>query len=177
MSVIKQILINNLRREQATIGSNGCKSKEGIRKYPQREEIPDRENIRQTFSHDTDRIIHSLSYTRYIDKTQVFYLFENDHITHRVLHVQIVSKIARQIGRVLHLNGDLIEAISLAHDLARISHFEKNNSIFRWLWTQSLQPRLAFLIRQGCALLAGVDSRRQVCRKPQREFLRECRAF
>ena len=72
---------------------------------------------RQAFSLDVDRILHSLAYTRYIDKTQVFYLIENDHITHRVLHVQIVSKIARTIGRFLGLNEDLIEAISLGHDI------------------------------------------------------------
>ena len=58
-----------------------------------------------------------MAYTRYIDKTQVFTLFENDHITHRVLHVQFVSKIARVIGRCLRLNEDLIEAIALGHDL------------------------------------------------------------
>ena len=72
---------------------------------------------RQNFSLDTDRILHSLAYSRYIDKTQVFYLIKNDHITHRVLHVQLVSKIARTIGRLLHLNEDLIEAIALSHDI------------------------------------------------------------
>jgi len=61
-----------------------------------------------------------LVYTRYIDKTQVFYLFDNDHITHRVLHVQLVSKIARVIGRALSLNEDLIEAISLGHDVGHV---------------------------------------------------------
>jgi dGTPase len=66
---------------------------------------------------DTDRILHSISYSRYIDKTQVFYLIKNDHITHRVLHVQLVSKIARTVGRLLMLNEDLIEAIALGHDL------------------------------------------------------------
>jgi len=66
---------------------------------------------------DVDRILHSLAYTRYIDKTQVFYLIKNDHITHRVLHVQLVSKIARTIGRFLGLNEDLIEAIALGHDI------------------------------------------------------------
>ena len=54
------------------------------------------------------------AYARYIDKTQVFYLIPNDHITHRVLHVQLVSKIARTIGRFLKLNEDLIEAVALA---------------------------------------------------------------
>lgn len=72
---------------------------------------------RQAFSVDADRILHSRAYTRYIDKTQVFYLIHNDHITHRVLHVQLVSKVARTIGRFLGLNEDLIEAIALGHDI------------------------------------------------------------
>ncbi|MBW1850489.1 MAG: HD domain-containing protein [Deltaproteobacteria bacterium] len=72
---------------------------------------------RQNFSVDTDRILHSLAYSRYIDKTQVFYLIKNDHITHRVLHVQLVSKIARTVGRLLRLNEDLIEAVALGHDI------------------------------------------------------------
>jgi len=72
---------------------------------------------RQTFSLDVDRILHSLAYTRYIDKTQVFYLIQNDHITHRILHVQLVSKVSRTIGRFLGLNEDLIEAIALGHDI------------------------------------------------------------
>jgi dGTPase len=72
---------------------------------------------RQDYAVDSDRILHSLAYTRYIDKTQVFYLMDNDHITHRVLHVQLVSKISRTIGRFLRLNEDLIEAIALGHDI------------------------------------------------------------
>ena len=66
------------------------------------------------FLEDTDRIIHTRAYSRYIDKTQVFYLVENDRVTHRVIHVQLVSKIAHcPIGRCLRLNEDLIEAIAL----------------------------------------------------------------
>ena len=76
-----------------------------------------KEGYRQTFSVDVDRILHSRAYARYIDKTQVFYLIHHDHITHRVLHVQLVSKIARTIGRYLGLNEDLIEAIALGHDI------------------------------------------------------------
>ncbi len=72
---------------------------------------------RQDYAVDSDRILHSLAYTRYIDKTQVFYLVDNDHITHRVLHVQLVSKISRTIGRFLGLNEDLIEAVALGHDI------------------------------------------------------------
>lgn len=74
-------------------------------------------DYRQGFSIDVDRILHAHAYARYIDKTQVFYLIKNDHITHRVLHVQLVSKIARTIGRFLHLNEDLIEAVALGHDI------------------------------------------------------------
>ncbi|NMB78436.1 MAG: HD domain-containing protein [Methanomicrobiales archaeon] len=80
------------------------------------------EDIRTPFSRDADRIIHTRAYTRYIDKTQVFYLVENDHITHRVIHVQLVSKIARTIGRCLRLNEDLIEAIALGHDIGHIPY-------------------------------------------------------
>jgi len=82
-----------------------------------RRQQENREGYRQQFALDADRILHSRSYTRYIDKTQVFCLVENDHITHRVLHVQLVSRIARTIGRFLHLNEDLIEAIALGHDI------------------------------------------------------------
>lgn len=74
-------------------------------------------DYRPAFSVDVDRILNSRAYARYIDKTQVFYLIDNDHITHRVLHVQLVSKIARTIGRFLGLNEDLIEAIALGHDI------------------------------------------------------------
>ena len=56
-------------------------------------------------------------YNRFSDKTQVFSLYKNDDITHRSLHVQLVSRIARTIGTALHLNLDLIEAISLGHDV------------------------------------------------------------
>ena len=80
------------------------------------------EDIRTPYSRDADRIIHTRAYTRYIDKTQVFYLVDNDHITHRVIHVQLVSKIARTIGRSLRLNEDLIEAIALGHDIGHIPY-------------------------------------------------------
>ena len=78
------------------------------------------EDIRPPFFHDTDRIIHSLAYTRYIDKTQVFSNSDSDHISKRIVHVSFVSKIARTIGRALKLNEDLIEAIALGHDLGHV---------------------------------------------------------
>ncbi len=81
------------------------------------EYIPD---IRPNYFRDADRIIHSSSYTRYMGKTQVFTLSDNDNISTRMVHVQLVSKIARTIGRALSLNEDLIEAISLGHDLGHV---------------------------------------------------------
>ena len=66
---------------------------------------------------DIERIIHSPYYNRYTDKTQVFSFMKNDDISRRALHVQIVSRIAKNIGRLLGLNLDLIEAISLGHDI------------------------------------------------------------
>ena len=89
-------------------------NRDAIRRAPEERRATD---YRQDFSIDVDRILHAHAYARYIDKTQVFYLIKNDHITHRVLHVQLVSKIARTIGRFLRLNEDLIEAISLGHDI------------------------------------------------------------
>ena len=72
---------------------------------------------RTAFVRDIDKIINCPYYNRYSDKTQVFSLVKNDDITHRSLHVQLVSRIARTIGKALNLNLDLIEAIALGHDI------------------------------------------------------------
>lgn len=72
---------------------------------------------RPNFAKDIDRILYCPYYNRYTDKTQVFSLIKNDDITRRSLHVQLVSRIARTIGRALNLNLDLIEAIALGHDI------------------------------------------------------------
>ena len=73
--------------------------------------------LRPSFSRDIDKILHLPLYNRYNDKTQVFSFYQNDDITRRGLHVQLVSRIARNIGRMLGLNLDLIEAIALGHDV------------------------------------------------------------
>ena len=83
----------------------------------EREEPLLAEDYRLPFSIDADRIVHSLAYTRYLDKTQVFSLARDIHVTKRLVHVQLVSKIGRTIGRFLQLNEDLIEAIALGHDI------------------------------------------------------------
>lgn len=73
--------------------------------------------IRSPFIRDCDKIIHCPFYNRYADKTQVFSFFKNDDISRRALHVQLVSRIARTIGKALGLNTELIEAIALGHDI------------------------------------------------------------
>lgn len=73
--------------------------------------------LRTAFIRDVDKILNCPFYNRYADKTQVFSLYKNDDITRRALHVQLVSRIARTIGKALNLNLDLIEAIALGHDM------------------------------------------------------------
>lgn len=99
-------------REELLLSPYATKSNAAVRR-----KTDNKIGYRQQFAIDADRILHSRAYTRYIDKTQVFSLIKNDHITHRVLHVQLVARIARTIGRFLHLNEDLIEAIALGHDI------------------------------------------------------------
>ncbi len=107
------VLLEELNlEEERRLSQAACLSRKGVRRLAE-----ERADHRQPFALDCDRILHSRAYTRYIDKTQVFSLVENDHVSHRVLHVQIVSRIARTIGRFLGLNEDLIEAIALGHDI------------------------------------------------------------
>lgn len=88
--------------------------KDIIRRQPER----DKASLwRPAFVRDTQKIMNVPYYNRYSDKTQVFSFYKNDDITRRALHVQLVARIARNIGAVLGLNTDLIEAISLGHDI------------------------------------------------------------
>jgi dGTPase len=100
------------QREAGLLALPAARSSQARRRYSE-----ERVGHRQNYFLDSDRILHSRAYSRYIDKTQVFYMVANDHITHRVLHVQLVAKIARSAGRFLGLNEDLIEAIALGHDI------------------------------------------------------------
>lgn len=110
MNYIEEASKNFLKKEE-NLSKYATKSSESIRL------VEEESDLRPAFFRDIDRIIHSLSYTRYSDKTQVFSYKENDHISKRMVHVQLVSKIARTIGRALNLNEDLIEAIALGHDI------------------------------------------------------------
>lgn len=107
-------IINNMKKHNLNLSKYACFDEDAIRLNMEDKDI------RTDFYRDTDRILYSLSYIRYIDKTQVYSNTENDMISKRILHVQLVSKIARTIGRALNLNEDLIEASSLGHDLGHV---------------------------------------------------------
>ena len=106
-----EIIKNNFLKKECNLSPYATKSSDGERVRFEKEDF------RPSFYHDIDRIINYDSYTRYLNKTQVFSFLENDHIQTRIVHVSLVSKIARTIGRSLNLNEDLIEAIALGHDI------------------------------------------------------------
>ena len=74
-------------------------------------------DIRTCYQRDRDRILHSKSFRRLKNKTQVFLEPEGDHYRTRMTHTLEVSQIARTIAKALRLNEDLTEAIALGHDL------------------------------------------------------------
>ena len=108
---VTQKIKQNFQTKQSLLSEYACRDQDAIHLNPYTEDH------RTPFWRDIDRIIYNLSYTRYSDKTQVFSYRENDHISKRMTHVQLVSKVARTIGRALNLNEDLIEAAALGHDI------------------------------------------------------------
>lgn len=74
-------------------------------------------DIRPVFQRDRDRILHSKSFRRLKNKTQVFLTPKGDHYRTRLSHTLEVSQNARTIAKALKLNEDLVEAIALGHDL------------------------------------------------------------
>lgn len=133
MSQIEFVQKNIVKKEE-TMNPYATKSKDAIRFY----EEDFSSDIRPSFYHDIDRIIHALSYTRYSDKTQVFSFLNNDHISKRMIHVQLVSKIARTIARALELNEDLSEAIALGHDIGHTPIGHTGEAILNEITMQEL---------------------------------------
>ena len=99
---MKKNVIENMKLKNSNLSEFACHDEMA---YRLKKEI---EDIRTPFFRDIDKVIYTLGYLRYTDKTQVFTNKENDHLSRRMTHVQYVSKIARTIGRGLNLNEDLI---------------------------------------------------------------------
>ena len=82
------------------------------RSYPE----PDHP-YRNAFQRDRDRVVHSRAFRRLEAKTQVFTRRYSDHFRNRLTHTIEVAQIARTIALQLGLNGDLVEALALVHDV------------------------------------------------------------
>lgn len=98
---------------------------------------------RTAFIRDIDKILNCPYYNRYTDKTQVFSLYKNDDISHRSLHVQLVSRIARTIGKALGLNLDLIEAAALGHDIGHTPFGHTGERFLDELYAEHTSRRFA----------------------------------
>jgi dGTPase len=72
---------------------------------------------RTDFQRDRDRVVHSRSFRRLENKTQVFTRRYSDHFRNRLTHTIEVAQVSRTIATELGLNEDLVEALALAHDV------------------------------------------------------------
>lgn len=150
MKNIKQVRTNFLLHEN-NLSNYACKSLDAIRLNTIKDDF------RTPFFRDIDRVIYSLSYTRYMDKTQVYSFKDNDHISKRMTHVQLVSKIARTICRALRLNEDLCEAIALAHDIGHTPLGHSGEAMLNEISMKELNEAFAHNI-QGVRNLMYVDN-------------------
>ena len=102
------------KREHQILSPYAAKSSESSGRFS-----PDTvDPIRTCYAIDRDRILHSFSFRKEKDKTQVFILPTNDHCMNRLTHTLEVAQIAKSIATALNLNETLTEAIALGHDTA-----------------------------------------------------------
>jgi len=139
MRILEQVspeLMERMEKEKSTLTFEkvGFSDKDIIRRHI----VPKDEATiwRPAFVHDIDKILHCPYYSRYGDKTQAFSFYKNDDISRRSLHVQLVSRIARTIGNALNLNLDLIEAISLGHDIGHTPFGHEGERLLDALYCQ-----------------------------------------
>ncbi len=116
-------------REARNLSPFACHSKNSKGRLHPQTECP----IRLIFQRDRDRIIHSKTFRRLTHKTQVFLAPTGDHYRTRLTHALEVAQIARTIGVALRLNGHLIEAIALGHDLGHTPFGHAGESILNEL--------------------------------------------
>ena len=105
------------KNEELTLIKEACYSKNS----KGREIFEELDSYRTCFMHDRDRIIHSKSFRRLKHKTQVYIKTTGDHYRTRLTHTLEVSQIARTIARGIAVNEDLVEAITLGHDIGHVA--------------------------------------------------------
>lgn len=124
-------------------------------------------SLRTDYARDRDRIVHSKAFRRLKHKTQVFISLDNDHFRTRLTHTLEVSQIARTVAHALRLNEDLVEAISLGHDLGHtpfghsgeralddvsptgFKHYEQSLRVVDYLEKDGEGMNLTFEVRDG----------------------------
>lgn len=131
----------NIENREERLSKFACKSINGIRLNKEKNDI------RSSFQRDIDKIVHTLSYTRYADKTQVYSDIRNDNTSTRMTHVQFVSRASRTIARALNLNEDLCEAIALGHDIGHVPYGHDGERILSKICEEKLGVTFAHNIQ------------------------------
>ncbi len=158
-------------REQLEQRERECLAPQAARSAESRGRVrPEPEDdVRPAFQRDRDRIVHSKAFRRLKHKTQVFFSPQGDHYRTRLTHTLEVSQIARTIAKVLRLNDELTEAVTLGHDLGHtpfghageqvlnrlvpggFSHYEQSLRIVDVIERDGEGLNLTFEVRDGIA--------------------------
>lgn len=155
LQVVQMNIRNSLERREDQILSPLAQKSSGTKGRIKYEPECD---IRPAFQHDRDRITHSKSFRRLKHKTQVFLSPAGDHYRTRLTHTLEVAQIGRTIARALALNEDLVEAVSLGHDLGHTPFGHAGESVLNSIhaagfrhYEQSLRV-VDVLEKDGCGL-------------------------
>jgi len=145
---------NNEKIYESLLSPYAVRSDKSLgRKYKEKEHP-----YRSAFQRDRDRIIHSTSFRRLEYKTQVFIYGEGDHYRNRLTHTLEVQQIARTVARVLKLNEDLVESISLAHDIGHTPFGHKGEFVLDNLMKKNGFPGFEHN-KQGLRIVDKIEER------------------